>query len=76
MFGAVRADALEGAPDAAVETAVFDGGAWTFDNDPGPVARYDASGNAPLPVADPDYPPFKRIEVDGEIITINASFIN
>ena len=37
MFGAIRADALEEAPDAAVETAIFDNGNWTFFNDPGTV---------------------------------------
>ena len=76
MFGAVRVDSLEEAPDAAVETAVFGEGEWAFYNDPGLVARYDASGNALLPVADPDYSPLKRIEWDGEIVTMNAPFIN
>ncbi len=75
MFGAVRADSLAEAPDAAVETAVFDDGEWIFFNDPGLVGRYDASDNALPPVANPDYSPLKRIEWDGEIVTINAPFI-
>ena len=41
MFGVIRADSLQGAPDAAVETAIFDNGRWTFFEDPGLVARFD-----------------------------------
>ena len=77
MFGTVRADALEEAPDAAVEIAVFDDetGAWTFFNDPGLVVRFDGGGNALPPVANPNYSPLKRFEWNGKTITANVPFV-
>lgn len=70
MFGAIRADALEEAPDAAVEPAVFEDGAWTFFEDPGMVAS-ESEG----PVANPDYSPLKRFTWEGRIVTVNVPFI-
>ena len=74
MFGTIRADSLEEAPDAAVEAAIFDRGEWTFFNDPGLVARFEG-GEAKGPVANPDYSPLKRIIWDGEVVTVNAPFV-
>ena len=77
MFGTVRADALEEAPDAAVETANFDDetGAWTFFNDPGLVARFDGGGNVLPPVANTNYSPLKRFEWNGKTVTANVPFV-
>ena len=51
-FGTIRADSLDEAPAAAVESATFIDGVWTFQEDPGLVARF-VSGNAVGPVANP-----------------------
>ncbi len=76
MFGAVRADSLAEAPDAATEFAIFDDGEWTFFEDPGLVARFDPStGEALPPVANPNYSPLKRIEWEGETVTVNVPFV-
>ena len=75
LFGVIRADSLEEAPDDAVETAVFDNGDWTFYNDAGLVARLDGAGNALGPVANTDYSPLKRISWNGETVTVNVPFI-
>lgn len=74
MFGAVRADSLQQAPDAAVETALFDDGEWTFFNDPGLVARFDGSEVEP-PIANPEYSPLKRFEWNGKTVTVNVPFV-
>jgi len=75
-FGAVRADSLEEAPDAAVEYAEFTDGQWMFNEDPGLVARLDSDGISALaPVANPDYSPLKRFEWDGEVITANMPIV-
>ncbi len=76
MFGTIRADSLAEAPDAAVETAVFDDGSWTFFEDPGLVVRFDPNtGEALPPVANPNYSPLKRIEWEGELVTVNVPFV-
>ncbi len=75
MFGTIRADSLEEAPDAAVETAIFDDGNWTFFEDPGLVVRFDPNtGEALPPVANPNCLPLKRIEWEGELVTVNVPF--
>ncbi len=70
MFGVIRADALADAPDAAVETAFFQGGNWTFFEDPGLVASATEG-----PVANPNYSPLKRITWNGKLVTVNAPFV-
>jgi hypothetical protein len=45
-FGAIRADSLEEAPAAAVETAIFKKGKWTFFEDPGLINRFDPASPA------------------------------
>ncbi len=74
-FGAIRADSLEEAPDAAVESASFNNGSWTFFEDPGLVARFSSTGEALPPVANPNYSPLKRIEWNGRTVTINVPFV-
>ncbi len=74
-FGAIRADSLEEAPDAAVESASFNNGSWTFFEDPGLVARLSSTGEALPPVANPNYSPLKRIEWNGRTVTINVPFV-
>ncbi len=74
MFGTIRADALAEAPDAAIETAIFDNGSWTFFEDPGLVARLDGSDGLP-PVGNPNYSPLKRITWKGKVVTVNVPFI-
>ena len=74
MFGTVRADSLEEAPDAAVEAAEFDDGNWTFFNDPGKVAHM-SNGKVVGPTMNPDYSPLKRFEWDGETVTVNVPFV-
>ena len=73
-FGTIRADSLDEAPAAAVESATFIDGVWTFQEDPGLVARF-VSGNAVGPVANPDYSPLKRFMWDGELVTANLPII-
>ena len=83
MFGTVRADALEEAPEEAVETAVFDGVNWIFLEDPGLVTRVDVNdedGDGDTtevlpPVGNPNYSPLKRIIWEGEEITVNVPFV-
>ncbi len=83
MFGTVRADALEEAPDETVETAIFDGVNWLFLEDPGVVARVDVNdedGDGDTtevlpPVGNANYSPLKRIIWDGEEITVNVPFV-
>lgn len=75
QFGAIWADPLSDAPNEAVEEAVFQDGSWTFSEDPGLVARIDASGNAQPPVANPNYSPLKRIAWNGRVVTVNAPFV-
>ena len=76
MFGTIRADSLSEAPDAAVETAIFDNGEWTFFEDPGLVCRRDeVTGAALPPVANPNYSPLKRIQWNGKTVTVNVPFI-
>ena len=83
LFGAIRADSLAEAPEEAVEEALFDGASWTFFNDPGLVARIDATdedgdGNVMEvlpPVGNPDYSPLKRINWLGKVVTVNVPFI-
>ena len=76
MFGTVRADSLAEAPDAAVETAVFDNGIWTFYQDPGLVIRADpVTGLALGPDDNPNYSPLKRIQWDGKTVTVNVPFV-
>ncbi len=50
MFGTLHADALEEAPDGAVETAIFDGVDLIFFEDPGLVARFDVDDEVLPPV--------------------------
>lgn len=76
MFGAIRADSLEEAPEAAVEYAEFINGEWYFFEDPGLVARFDPNtGEALPPVANPNYSPLKRFEWNGEMVTANVPFV-
>lgn len=75
-FGAIRADSLEEAPAAAVETAIFKKGKWTFFEDPGLVNRFDPeTGEALPPVANPNYSPLKRIRWKGRTVIVNAPFV-
>ena len=48
-FGTIRADSLEEAPAAAVETAIFKKGKWTFFEDPGLVKRFDPRESSSRP---------------------------
>ena len=73
-MGTIRADSLDEAPAAAVESATFIDGVWTFQEDPGLVARM-VSGNAVGPVPNPDYSPLKRFMWDGELVTANLPII-
>jgi len=75
MFGAICADSLAQAADEAVEAAIFESGTWTFFEDPGRVARFDAGGNVLPPVTNPDYSPLKRIDWNGKTVTVNAPFV-
>ena len=76
MFGAIRANSLEKAPDATVETAIFDNGSWTFFEDAGLVARFHPStGEVLPPVTNPNYSPLKRIEWNGKTVTVNVPFV-
>jgi len=79
-FGAIRADALEKAPDAALESAVFHDsgsgdGEWIFFNDPGKVARFGADGTVSPPMGNPNYSPLKKIRWRGRTVIVNAPFI-
>ena len=76
MFGTIRADSLEEAPEAAVERAVFEDGKWTFYEDPGTVAYFDAwTQEVVAPVANANYSPLKRFEWNGETVTANVPFV-
>ena len=83
MFGTVRADSLEEAPDEAVEIAFFDGVDWFFLEDPGLVTRFDdddEDGDGDTtevlpPVGNENYSPLKRIIWEGKEITVNVPFV-
>ena len=83
MFGTVRADSLEEAPDEAVEPAFFDGDDWYFMEDPGRVVRVDVDdedGDGDTtevlpPVGNVDYSPLKRIIWGSKEITVNVPFV-
>ncbi len=76
MFSTVRADSLEETPDAAVETALFDGENWTFYNLPEPVAYFDEHDNVISPtMGNSEYSPLKRFEWNGKTITANVPFV-
>ena len=75
-FGAIRADSLSEAPEAAVEVALFEDGKWTFFEDPGLVARFHpVSGHTLPPSGNPNYSPLKRIRWRGKVITVNVPFV-
>ncbi len=83
MFGTLHADALEEAPDEAVEDAIFDGVSWIFFEDPGLVARFDVddedgdgdTSEVLPPVGNENYSPLKRVFFDGEEIIVNVPFV-
>ncbi|MFQ5707436.1 MAG: T9SS type A sorting domain-containing protein [bacterium] len=83
MFGIIRSDALEEAPQEAVEDALFENGVWTFFEDPGLVARLDLNdedGDGDVtevlpPVANPNYSPLKRLNWNGKTVTVNVPFV-
>jgi len=75
QYGGIPSDALSEAPEEAVEQAMFEDGVWTFFEDPGLVARFDAEGSVSPPVANPNYSPLKRFEWNGKTVTANVPFI-
>jgi hypothetical protein len=76
LFCSIRADSLAEAPGAAVETAIFENGEWTFFEDAGLVVRLNpVTGEALPPVANSNYSPLKRIQWQGKTVTVNVPFI-
>ncbi len=75
-FGAIRADSLEEAADAAIEDAIFKDGEWTFFQGAGRVAHFNpVSGQVVGPIANPEYSPLKRIRWRGKTVIVNLPFV-
>ncbi|MEO2018325.1 MAG: hypothetical protein ABGZ53_28575 [Fuerstiella sp.] len=75
-FGAIRAAALDDAPDSSVNWVYFDENTdlWHFPHDAGLTSRF-VGGDPMPPMANREYSPIKRFLYQGEIVTANMPLV-